>query len=119
MKKWKASWKQLNLLKNQVYWLIESAVETHRIALYVNGDNLTYFDSFRVEYIQKEVWKFIWNKNIIANIYRMQAFVSIICRYFCIGFIGFMLKGKRLLEYINLFSSNKYKKNDKILSKHF
>ena len=49
----------------------------------------------------------------------MQAFVSIICRYFCIGFIGFMLKGKRLLEYINLFSSNKYKKNDKILSKHF
>ena len=41
------------------------------------------------------------------------------CGYFCIGFIDFMLKGKSLLEYINLLSSNEYKKNDKIIKKFF
>ena len=39
--------------------------------------------------------------------------------YFCIGFIGFMLQGKSLLDYTNLFSPNKYEKNDKILLKYF
>ena len=34
------------------------------------------------------------------------------CRYFCIGFIDFMLKGKSLIEYTNLFSSNDFKEND-------
>ena len=66
------------------------------IALYVNNDNIAYFDSFGVEHIPKEIKKFIGNKNIITNIYRIQAFNSIICRYFCIGFIDFMLKGKNL-----------------------
>ena len=41
------------------------------------------------------------------------------CRYLCIRFIDFMLKGKSLLEYTNLFSSNEYKKNDKIILKYF
>ena len=42
------------------------------------------------------------------------------CRYFCIGigFIDFMLKGKSLLDYTNLFSPNEYKKNDKIILKY-
>ena len=39
--------------------------------------------------------------------------------YFCIGFIDFMLKGKYLLEYTNLFSPNYYEKNDKIILKYF
>ena len=39
--------------------------------------------------------------------------------YFCIGFIDFMLKGKSLLDYTNLFSTNNYEKNDKIILKHF
>ena len=39
--------------------------------------------------------------------------------YFCIGFIDFMLKGKSLLEYTNLLSSNYYEKNDKIIKKFF
>ena len=39
--------------------------------------------------------------------------------YFCIGFIDFMLKGKCLLEYTNLFSPNDYEKNDKIILKYF
>ena len=41
------------------------------------------------------------------------------CGYFCIGFIDFMLKDKSLLEYKNLFSSNNYEKNDKIILKYF
>ena len=41
------------------------------------------------------------------------------CRCFCIGFTDFMLKGKSLLEYTNLFSSNKYKYNDKLILKYF
>ena len=37
------------------------------------------------------------------------------CWYFCIGFIDFMLKGKGLADYTNLFSKN----NDKIMLKYF
>ena len=57
-----------------------------------NNNNVTYFDSFRVEHITKEIKKFIGNKNIITNIYRMQSYVSIMCGYISIGFIDFMLK---------------------------
>ena len=46
------------------------------------------------------------------NIYRIQAYDSIMCRYFCIGFIDFMLKGKGLLHYTNLLSPDDYEKND-------
>ena len=49
----------------------------------------------------------------------MQAYESITCGYFCIGFIDFMLKDKSLLDYTNLFSPNEYKKNDKIILKYF
>ena len=41
------------------------------------------------------------------------------CGYFCIGFINFMLKGKRILDYTNLFSPSKYEKNDNIILKIF
>ena len=86
--------------------------------MYVNDNNLTYSDSFWVEHIPKEIKKFVENKNII-NIYRIQAYDSIMCGYFCIGFIDFMLKGKSLLEYTNIFSPNDYEKNDKIILKYF
>ena len=89
------------------------SIGTHWIALYVNAKTVTYFDSFGVEYIPKEIRKFIANKNIITNIYRIQAYDSIMCGYFCIGFIDFMLKSKSLLHYTNLFSLNDYEKNDK------
>ena len=72
------------------------SIGTHWIALYVNAKNVTYFDSFGVEHIPKEIKKFIGNKNIITNVYRIQAYNSIICAYFCIGFIDFMLKRKKL-----------------------
>ena len=41
------------------------------------------------------------------------------CGYFYIGFINFMLKGKSMLDYTNLFSPNEYEKNDKIILRHF
>ena len=40
-------------------------------------------------------------------------------RCFCIEFIDFMLKGKGLLDYTNLFSPNEYEKNDKIILRYF
>ena len=85
----------------------------------MNGNNIIYFDSFGVEHISKEIKKFIRNKNFITNIYRIQAFNSIICGYFGAGFIDFKLKGKSLLDCINLFSPNEYEKNDKIIPKYF
>ena len=81
----------------------------------MNAEVVTYFDNFGFEHSPKEIRKFIGNKNVKSNIYRMQACDSIMCAYFCIGFIGFMLKGKRLLEYANLLSPKEYKKNDKII----
>ena len=64
----------------------------------MNGNNgsasydLTYFYSFQVEYIPKEIKKIIRDKNIRTSIYRTQVYSTIMCEYFCIGFIGFMLK---------------------------
>ena len=58
-------------------------------------------------------------KNITTNIYRIQAYVSIMCGYFSIGFIDFMLKGKNLLEHTYLFSLNENKTNGKIILKYF
>ena len=95
------------------------SVGTHWIALYENAKNVTYFDIFGVELIPKEIRKFIGNKNITTSIYRIQAYDSIMCGYFFIRFINFMLNGKSLLEYANLFSPSEYKNNDKMISKLF
>ena len=85
----------------------------------VNNNNVTCFDSFGVEHIPKEFKAFIKNKNITTNIFRIQAYDSIMCGYFCIGFIDFMLAGKTLTEYTNLFSPNNFKKNDDIILNYF
>ena len=76
---------------------------THWIALFVKINEAIYFDSFGIEHISKEINKFIGNKEIKANIFRLQAYDSIMCGYFCIEFINYMLKGKTLLDYTNLF----------------
>ena len=78
---------------------------------YVSGANgVTYFDSFGLEHIPKEIIKFISNKNIKTNIFRTQTYDSITCGYFCIGFIDFMLAGKTLSKFTNVFSPNDFKK---------
>ena len=56
-----------------------------------------------MEYIPKEINTFIGNKNIKTNILRMQSYDSIMCRYFCIGVIDFILAGRSLTEFKNLF----------------
>ena len=94
------------------------SIETHQIAQYVNGNNMIYFDSFEDKLISKGTLKFIGNRNIITNIYRIQAYDSIMCEYFCIRSIDFMLKGKILLHYANLFSPSDYEKNDKTILKN-
>ena len=63
------------------------------IALHVNNKTVTYFDSFEIEHISKEVKKSINNRNIIGNIFRIQAYDSVMCGYFCIGFIGKKIYG--------------------------
>ena len=65
------------------------------MVLCVNAENVLYFDSFEVEYIPKEILKFKGNKSIILNIYRIQAFDSIMCGYFYIGFIDFIDKDEK------------------------
>ena len=85
----------------------------------VDNNNVTYFDSFGVEHIPKEIKAFINNKNIKTNIFRIQAYDSVMCGYFCIGFIDFMLVGKTLTEYTNLFSPYDFKKNDNIILSYF
>ena len=87
-----------------------SDIGTHWIALYALNNNVTYFDSFGVEHISKEIIKFIENKNTITNIFIIQAYDSIICGCFCIGFVYFMLKDKGLTDFTNLFSPNNFKK---------
>ena len=79
-----------------------SDIGTHWIALYVNTKTVTYFDSFGVEHIPKRIKKFI-NKNVITNIFRIQAYDSVMSRYFCVGFIDFMFKGNSLTDFTNLF----------------
>ena len=96
-----------------------SYIGTHWIALYVKNNDITYFDSFGVEHIPKEIIKFIKNKNIKTNIFKIQAYDSIIVGYFCIGFINFMFKGKTLAKYTNLFSPNDFKNNDNVILNYF
>ena len=86
-------------------------IGTHWIVLYLNGNNFIHFDRFGVEHIWRK--RVISNKNIKTNVYRIRANVPIMCGYFCIGFIDFMLKSKSWLDYTNLFSPNEHEKNDK------
>ena len=78
-------------------------------------NEIFYFHSFGVEHIPEEIKEFIENKNIKANIFQVQEDNSIMCGYFCIGFINFMLAGKKLTDYTNLFSPYDFKKNDSII----
>ena len=109
---------------------------THWVALFVKPKYTVYFDSFGIEHIPKEINKFIRSKElgpavnndtakssaiarIKSNIFRIQAYDSIMCGYFCIEFINYMLKGKTLLDFTNLFSPNDFKKNDQIIKRIF
>ena len=94
-------------------------VGTHWIALFCNRNEIAYFDSFGIEHIPEEIKEFVGNKNIKANIFRVQANDSVMCGYFCIGFIDFMLAGKKLTDYTSLFSPHDFEKNDHIILSYF
>ena len=94
-------------------------IGTHWVALYVNNKTVTYFDYFGVKHIPKEIIKFIDNKSIMTNIFRIQAYDSIMCSYFCIGFINFMFNGNNLTDSTNIFSPNDFKKNGDMILKYF
>ena len=72
------------------------------LAFYVNGDNITSFDSFGVKHIPTGIKKCLGNKNIKINISRIRESDSIMCRYFCTGLIHAISKGKfvRLHQFI-------------------
>ena len=91
---------------------------THWVSLFVKANKVIHFDSFGIEHIPKEINKFI-NNNIESNIFRIQADDSIMCGYFCIEFINYMLKSKTLLDYTNLSSLNDFKKNDQVIKRIF
>ena len=94
---------------------------THWIALFVKNNEAIYFDSFGIEHINipNETNKFIGNKNIKSNIFRLQAYDSIMCGYYFIECINYMRKGKTLLDYTSLFSPNDFKKNDQVIKRIF
>ena len=107
-----------NTIKNGAYVINLDEyrdIGTHWVALYVNNKTIIYLDSFGVEHIPNEIMKFIGNeqsssakarnKNIITNIYRIQAYDSIMCGYFC---ISFMFNGNSLTYYTSLFSPNDF-----------
>ena len=54
----------------------------HWAVMNVKTDKITCFESFCIEHAPKEIKKFIGNKNMISNIYRIQTHDSIICQYF-------------------------------------
>ena len=88
-------------------------VGTHWVALHVEDIEITYFVfSFEVEHVAKQIEKFIGHKNIKTNIFRIQANNSIMCGYFCIGFIDFMFAGKTFIDFTSLFSPYDSEKNN-------
>ena len=72
------------------------------IALFCNTNEIVYFNSFGAEHVPEEIKEFIGNKNIKANTFRVQANNSIICGYFCIELIEFMLEGRKLTDFTSL-----------------
>ena len=79
---------------------------THWVSLFVNRNTAVYFDSFGIEHIPQEVLSKIRGK-------------SIMCLFYCIAFLEYMIAGKKLLNNTNLFSPNNYEKNGKIIYKYF
>ena len=101
----------------------------HWVTLFVKPKYTVYFDSFGIEHIPKEIKHAngneqsssakACNKEIKANIFRLQAYDSIMCGYFCIEFINYRFDGKSLIDSTSLFSPHDFKKNDEIIKRIF
>ena len=91
---------------------------THWVLLFISKNTAVYFDSFEIEYILQEALNKIKDKSFTHNIFRIRDDDSIMCGYYCSIFIEYMIAGKTLLGYTNLFFSNDYEKDDKIIYKY-
>ena len=85
---------------------------------------IIYFNSFVVEHILKEIKKIVErslvNKSVVTiNTYRIQAYDSVMCGYFFIGFIDFAVKGKSLKDFTNLFSPSNITRNDNMILNYY
>ena len=89
------------------------------IALHAKNNEVSYIYSFGVEHVPKEIKRFIGHKNTKTNIFRIQVDNSIMCGYFCIGFIDFLFENKSLIDFTSLFSPYYFKKNDEIILGYF
>ena len=96
-----------------------AVVGLHWIALFCKKSETVYLDSFGVEYVPEEIKKFIENKNIKANIFRLQSNNSITCGYFYMGFIDFMFACKKVTDFTSFFSPYVFEKNDSIIVNYF
>ena len=99
-------------------------IGAHCVVIFVKKNEVIYLDSFGVEYIPKEIMEKIehsslGNKNVKTSIFRIQDNNSVMCGYFCILFIEYMLQGKTLTDFTNLFSPWNFKKNDEIIKRYF
>ena len=75
-------------------------VGTQWIGLFWNWIETVYLDSFGVENVLEEVKKLVGNKNIIAAVFWVQAKGSVMCGYFCVGFIDFMLEADWFFKHV-------------------
>ena len=74
--------------------------KTHWVSLFINKNITVYFDSFGIEYIPQEVLNEIRDKSITHNMVRIQDDKSIMCRFYWIAFIEYMLARKYIFENI-------------------
>ena len=93
----------------------KNSKETYWVSIFIDKNIAVYFNSFGIEYIPQEVLSKIKDKSITHNIFRIQVHESIICGFYCIAFIEYLLVGKTFLDYTNLFSPNDYNKNNEII----
>ena len=94
-------------------------VGTQWIGLFFKRSEIVYFDRFGVEHVPEEIKEFVENENIKANIFRVQANDSVMCGYFCIRFIYFMLAGKKPTDFTGLFSPHDFDENGDIILSYF
>ena len=85
---------------------------THWVSLFIGKKTAIFFDSFGIEYIPQEIVHITRDKSITHNTIRIQDNDSIMCAFYCVAFVEYMLAGKTLLDYTNLFSPNDYENND-------
>ena len=105
-------------IRNKPWWICRCR-HTLLGLLYFVTSEIVYLDSFGVEHVPEEIKEFVGNKNIIANIFRVQANNSVICGYFRIRFIDFMLAGKNMTDFTSMFSTYDFKKNDNVILSYF